>query len=273
MSDPSVPRYNLSELEIANGESELSRIVQEQFGEKQDVYALWIDSRHPLSNVVRSIELQEYFDEIEDVMRDYEDQSMFLTLYDTRGERGRIAHIFRISGAGLDDEKGVIAQHERDANRTGIVLIDDIINSGQNFTAQDFYDYYDKIGLDVDRCISVETNLKRKAVETDKYNGLPLSQIGYISLFKLVEARGLAVGEAAVFAHLNSAAIISLQAVGMEYEPIAGRDDLKTPTVNKDGSTDFDEGYKPVAIPATTKNMQIFHDLSAFSAPQVYVKQ
>src|SRR5690606_22973665 len=116
-----------------------------------------------------------------------------------------------------------------------------------------------------------ETNLRRKGEKPENYNGLPLSQVGYISLFKLVESKGLSVGEAAIFAHLNKAAIVSLQAVGAEYEPIAGREDLKTPTILADGSKDFDFDYKPVAIPATPQNLKVFGELTPFAAPQMAI--
>ena len=80
------------------------------------------------------------------------------------------------------------------------------------------------------------------------------------------ESLGLHEGNAAIFAHLNKPAIVSLNSVGVEYESIMGREDLKTPTV---GENPFDDHYKPVAIPANTKNLEIFSNLIPFAAPKV----
>lgn len=264
-----LPDYDISAEALADGQQQLVAKAYEQFGEREDLFAIWIRPSHPLANVVRTLEKQT-FPEIEDVMDGYEDQSMFLAVVDTRDNANRIAHAFRISGASLDTSGSVVANAEFSEGRTNIVLIDDIIQSEQGLSSQDFEDYYKNKGMDLSKCLSVETNW-RVGEKSPKYNDLPLSQIGYLSLFKLIEARGVTDGEAAVFAHLNSDAIHSLQATGIEYEPIAGRADLKTPTVEPDGSRSFDDHYQPVCIPATPTNLGVFEQLSAFAAPQMYL--
>ncbi|MEK9195966.1 MAG: hypothetical protein AAB914_01220, partial [Patescibacteria group bacterium] len=217
----------------------------------------------------RTLEKQT-FPEIEDVMRDYEEESTFLALVDTRQQANRIAHAFRISGASSSSDGSVVANSVSNDNSTGIVLIDDIINSGQDFRINDFRDYYSSRGFDLSKCISVETNWI-VGEKSEKFNGLPLPQLGYLALFRLIEARGLNEGDAVLFAHANRVATISLAMSGVEYEPIAGREDLKTPTVKPDGTLSFDDHYKPVAIPASSQNLEVFKQLSTFAAPQIFI--
>lgn len=262
-----IPRYDLDDRDLQALNTELVGLVEERLGDEGDVAAVWISPDNSLANAVRTIE-KRAFPEIEDVMRDYESQSMFLALVDTRDELDRIAHIFRVSGASVVGDT-VVASAQVEPERTDIVLVDDIIHSNQGLTAQGFFEYYTQKGYDLSKCISVETNLKVES--SQKYNGLPLSQVGYLALFKLMEARGIREGEAAVFAHLNDDAVNSLQFAGLEFGPIAGMDYLKTPTVKEDGTTDFDDHYTPVEIPTNRNNLEIFTTLSALAAPQIYI--
>jgi hypothetical protein len=126
------------------------------------------------------------------------------------------------------------------------------------------------MGMDLNKCVSVETNF-RVGEKVERYNGLPLTQIGYIALFKLVEHMGIKDGDAAVFAALNKDATNSLSFMGATFEPLAGRQDLRTPSTDDDGNPCFDDDYKLVCIPASPTNLEVFGKLEGFAAPQLYV--
>lgn len=263
------PNYYLSPEELGQLQEDLVKEVEAVYGKKEDVYAVWIEPHHRLADLVRTQEAK-IFPEIPEVMEDYEDQSMFLALLDTRDGLNHVVHAFRISGTGLKDKvlEGA-AVEVADENKTGIPLVDDILDSGQDITAQEIKEYYQEHGIKLAKCLSVETNFRIEKVA--RYNDLPVSQAGYIALFQLAEKQDVSNGDSAIFAHLNTDAINSLSMVGIEYTPIAGRQDLKTPTVGKDGSKDFDDHYSPVAIPASQKNLDIFGQLVPFAAPSLYV--
>lgn len=125
--------------------------------------------------------------------------------------------------------------------------------------------YYTERGVDIADCVSVETNFKVKKAE--HYNGLPMSQVGYVAIFNQLE-EALQANPLFVFASVNSQAVQSFALVGLEYEPIAGRSDLRIP-VSED---EFDDDYTGVAIPSTPKNLEVFKSLTPLGAQSVDVK-
>ncbi len=50
----------------------------------------------------------------------------------------------------------------KETDSTGLIIIDDIINSGQNFSIDNFITYYKNRGINLEDCVSVETNFKIK---------------------------------------------------------------------------------------------------------------
>lgn len=261
-------RYNLSSEEMEHGIKELIEIATNIHGPEEDVFTVWVSWNHPLSNVVRTAEASR-IPEMPEVMEGNEHRSLFLATIDTRDGQKELARGFRISGAGFDMDSYDTSEMPKITNdSTGFALIDDIISSGQEFTIDDYYSYCEKTGIDTSRCICVESNFK---VDEEKrfepYNGLPLSQIGYVALFQLVENRG--ADGAAVFTTLNKDAIASLDFLGVEYSPFANRN-LKTPTV-LDGVKGFDEQYTPVTIPSVPQNLELFRGLLNFAAPDIRI--
>lgn len=255
------PNYYLNKEEFADLQGKLLDEVNDK-GQAQTIYSVFLDHTNPYANLVRTLEA-EIFPEIPEIMKDFEDNSIFLALVDTRPDAKRIVHAFRLSSLALTG-----SELDLNSENIGIALIDDLIASEQDgLNSQAFKDYYHDRGIDLSKCISVETNFRvGDKVESD--NGISVPQLGYIAVFQAIDRLGITNGDAAIFAHLNKPAIVSLGAVGVEYEPIMGLKDLKTPTV---GDEKFDSHYRPVAIPATPKNMAIFRDLIPFAAPEISV--
>lgn len=266
--DKAQPRYDLSAEELQAREQELVRTVKKKFDDQDDLYAVWISPESPYADILRAQE-SFYWEHIQEIMAPHERQSLFLALVDTREGSDKIVHGFRISGGGVftEDDRRVAQDIEIDPNSTGLVLIDDLINSEQGVTAEDFRGYYQARGFNVSKFISVETNFRRPGMEerVPRYNGLPASQVGYLALFQFCDREDLGVNESAIFASINHASVMSLGLVGLEYESIVGRDDLRTPV--EDGK--FDSDYKPVMIPASEKNISIFRTISKLAAPSL----
>lgn len=226
------------------------------------INAVWISQDTPYANLIRTLEA-ERFPEMPSVMEHFEDQSKFLALVDVREESRGIVHAFRLTSKVLTQSQEDV--EDSDSNEIGIALVDDLIDSGQGLTVDEVHEYYSSRGVDLSRCIAVESNFRVKKSETE--TGLRVSDLGYIALFQVIEKSGVADGRAAVFAHLNEPAVHSLGAIGLEYEPVAGREDLKTPTIDTDGTLGFDHKYSPVSIPTTPNNVKVFNDMALFAAP------
>jgi len=257
----SAPDYYLSQEQFDTQQADLIAKVEAQQPEP-GIYSAWLDPRHPDANLVRTLEAQ-IFPEIPEIMEPFEDQCVFLTLIDTRPDAKRIIHAFRLSWPGSDRN----AHTGASIGPEDIVLLKDIIDSDQGLSAEDLRAYYEAKGVDFAKSMSVETNF-RVGEKVEPINGLPVAQLGYIAIFQGMNSQQDIADKAVIFAHLNRPAVASLGAVGIEYEPIAGRADLQTPTV---GDEKFDNKYSPVCIPASAKNLEIFSNLTPFAAPQVEV--
>lgn len=257
----SVDPYNLTEAQFKELEERLLAKVDAE-SDQQAVHAVWMRHDSEFASLVRTLESAQ-FPEIADVMEPFENQSVFLALVDNRPDATRIVHAFRLTSLGL------AGMEIPEGDTTGVALLDDIADSEQGVTASQIKRYYEEKEIDLTKCVSVETNFRvgeKVATET----GLPVSQLGYLAIFRALERMGIEENKSAVFAHLNVPAVSSLSAVGIEWNPIVGRDQLKTPTVDEDGSKGFDIKYTPVEIPGTARNMQVFRDLMPFAAPEVY---
>lgn len=254
-----VPRYDLIPSEITNLESQLAEAINDMLPDIDGVFAAWVDRNSAFANVVRTYE-KNFWHDIDDIMAPHEDRSKFLLLLDMRNVGDpHVVHVFRVSDGLAESEMEV-------ADSTGIILIDDLINSGQNFTRNDFVDFYQQKGVKISDCVSVETNQKIKRAE--HYNGLPMSQIGYIAIFEKLQP-ALREGNVFVFASVNKDAIESFKLVGLEYESIAGREDLKIPV----SEGEFDNDYTAVAIPSSSENLKIFTSLVPLGAVAIDVKK
>ncbi|HYI61870.1 MAG TPA: hypothetical protein VEW93_08715 [Acidimicrobiales bacterium] len=131
------------------------------------------------------------------------------------------------------------------------LILDDLARSGQGLTHQQLLDHYGARGIALDRVVSVETNVRVGEREAD----IPSADMSYLSVFDLMRR----IGSGAVFAHLNDAARSSFARVGLQDEPIAGVEGLRTPGVHPG---EFDDHYTPVCLPVTEGNVAVIEALS-----------
>jgi hypothetical protein len=248
-------RYDLSPEEIEALETSMSEEVRERFGDKEDLYTLWIRPDHEYADIVRTHET-EFWPDMEKIMAEHEEESLFLALFDTRKGLNKVVHGTRVSRPRTSIES-------QDDEQTGLIVIDDVINSGQDFTAQEFRDYYASRNFDLSKSFTVESNLRIR--HTDKYNGLSVADVGYLSIFKMLERSNVGTDESGVFASINTLSANSLEDAGVEFEPLVGRADLKTPLA--DGK--FAEDYELVCLPTSKKNLELFRSLDELAAPEI----
>lgn len=250
------PDYNLSETQIRYLEADLANRITRDMGLEEDLYSLWVDPNSIYSNIARTNE-KKYWKYMPEIMSEHEDQSLFLMLFDTRNDRNEVVHGTRISGfrpEGLRD----------DNSQTGLIIIDDIINSNQGLTAKYFRDYYTSRGIDLMKCITVESNVSIS--RTKRYNGLHTPDLAYLSIFKNLISRGGNPDDSYVFAVINMPTVLSFGRIGLDYESLAGMKTLRTPST----PGEFDDNFLPVAIPHTQESHKIFQDIEPFELKEVY---
>jgi len=246
------PRYDLSPEEINALEGEVVAKVEEQF-EKEGIYAVWISPESKYANILRTYEA-EYFPEVKDVVAEVEEDTVFLALVDTRTDSRRIVHATTLSA--MSDEAKELAEPET----TGFYTVDDLIEM-KNFTAREFLDYYAAKGVDMNSCISVDTNFKI-GERAPKFNGLDTAQLAYVTVFNFVQKRATETSlherekKFAVFASINLPSIISFKRMGIECEPMMGRDDLITSESMRGLK------YTPVAIISNENAIELFQTLN-----------
>lgn len=161
-------------------------------------------------------------------------------------------HIVRLSGPGPL------------AGRSGEVpfFVTDLVEAGQQVDLQELDTYYALKDIRMERMISVETNFRLG----EQLDGMRSADLAYLSLFALASM----TSADGVLAHLNAPAISSLERVGVAWHPLAGREDLVTPTVAPDGTVGIDPDYRPVCIPRNDpQNQRVFTDLAPFT-PRVH---
>src|ERR1019366_1662425 len=150
--NPSVMiRYDLSPKERGELETELAGLAVEQYGpDGPGLYGLWVPYDSPYANISRTSE-KEHFPEANEVDLSVEQNSEFYLVIDTRAGKHRAVHSATITG--VTDVK------RENELPTDMVVIDDLVEMG-NFSHKEFYQYYQDIGVDVTKCIAVETNLR-----------------------------------------------------------------------------------------------------------------
>lgn len=259
------PKYNVEPEEFRLLQEDLIKKIND-LSDDVGIHAVWLNTDNKFSNLVRTLEAGVFPEITAFVTPLVESRSRFLTILDTSDDHRRILHGFRISSISISN--AVEEEHKENRfyvqdDNIGLAMVDELIQSGQGFTAKEFIDYYERIGVDIKNCISVETNFRvGEKVETD---GLRVSDLGYIAIFNSLERKSTSLDDVCVFAYLNAPAIKSLQATGIEYRPFAGREDLKAPGVDDD----FDEHYIPIAIPKNKRNTDVFKSIAPFGAPEV----
>lgn len=232
--------YNLSADELVTLENQLIDIAIIK-GATDGLIAFWISPTSPFSNIVRTYESL-HFPEVEGVSEGDELTTLFLCIMDMRLPEPRVVHA--ASTSNYDELKS--GKH---GDSTGFYTVDQLIRLG-NFTAREFEEYYNKEEVALSACISVETNF-RVGEHTDKYRGFPVSNVAYKALYAHAKSRALESGEpglAGIFSSINEASKRSFTKFGIEYRPLMGRTNLKTP------EEVFGLEYQPVFIPESRKN-------------------
>lgn len=245
-------RYDLSPEEIQLEESKLVERIKTQVEDKEGVWGVWISPHSSTANMVRTWETH-YFPELPEVVNDHaENSSLFYVLVDTRDSSDRVIHAARITGNG---------SVESDFSGTPFAGINELIQSGA-FSAGEFYDYYQKQGVDISKCIAVETNF-RVGGKVERLNGLSGAELAYLSFFRLVAKSRPGVNQGGVFASINRASLISFRRVGLEYESLLGREELQYPAPDGKGF------YMPVFLPYRKRNIELFDAIERLAPPEL----
>lgn len=128
---------------------------------------------------------------------------------------------------------------ERRTNRLPYFL-SDLIGFGDQITEAEVLDHYRSVGIDVFHVTSIETHFRIGP------NQQPIgyADLAYLSMLELQDVTGIF----GTFAHINEATINSLDRVGISWSYVAGRPDLRTPSIDYAGVRDFDPDYIPVFI-------------------------
>lgn len=221
------PRYDLSQEELDVLDRQMTDEVKALHPEP-GVYAAIISPDHPYSNFVRGHEGR-HFPEAKEFPAELEQNTRSFALVDTRPESDRVVHVGSISGPGLiKDPEGKRGDHH---DTTGFLFVDDLIDLG-NFTAAEFKAYYEERGVDLHKCIAVETNIK-VGKNVERYNGVRTVDLGYVTLINMGEEANPDGDETLVFASINLPQQLSFKRAGIGSEPLMGRTDLKTPEETK----------------------------------------
>jgi hypothetical protein len=246
------PRYDLNPEELKLLESELVESVKAA-GLTGQVVATWISPRHKFANVIRNYEAK-YFPEVADLDDTTEDETLFLALVDTREGSDRVVHAATISsGTALNNPEARSDDRHGDEEHTGFYSIDDLIDMG-NFTKEEFVDYYTSRGIDLSKCIAVET-IFRIGDKVKGFNGLRIADLTYLMIMKMFMAGQPEINKSGIFANINRATAISFKWAKLNYQPLMGRRDLKT----SDSLRGLD--FTPIIIPFDDNNHPIFEKI------------
>ena len=260
-TDNTPPKYDLTPEELDELEAGLVKLAKEKYPE-DGLVSVWISPKHKFANLVRVHEAS-YFPEVEEVSEEDESHTLFLAVVDTRPNADRIVHAATVTGVSYRGEKeSLVDGPDQNDTTTGFYTVDSLIELG-NFTAQEFYNYYQDKAIDLKKCISVETNF-RVGEPTEKYNGFRPSDLAYLTFFKMIEKRNPVADSVMIFATINRTQAISFQRIGLVYEPLMGRSDLKTEEslLGKDS--------QPVALAYNDSNRTLFASMG-MQLPEIFV--
>jgi hypothetical protein len=255
VTEPAQARYNLSPEELTTLEKELVGTVKEKHPE-EGIVSVWISPKSKFANFVRCHEAG-YFPEVEEVSAEDEKNTLFMALVDTRSDSNRVVHAATITGVNYKDNDGepIIGDHELGDAETGFFTVDSLIEKG-NFTSRQFYDYYAAEGLDLKKCLSVETNF-RIGEKVENFHGFRTADIAYLMFFKMLERTHPTPGKSVIFATINKASIDSFRRIGLVCKPLMGREDMSTP------ESEAGRESLPVAIPYDAASQKLFNSINA----------
>lgn len=215
----------------------------------EPVAAAWVPSSHPMADVVRALERRVFPDIDAFMTAEVEARSRFLAVADLSGT-GQIVHAFRVTSPRYGPPPDT-------AVTSGIPMVDEVIEVNPGTSLDRVRAHYADREVDLARCIAVETNFRIERGASP--SGLRWSDVGYIAIFLEVMRGSAERGRRGVFAHLNSSAVHSLTAVGVEPEPFAGDPSLHSPA---SAEGEVDDSYAPSFIPDTEVNVSVFEALA-----------
>jgi hypothetical protein len=253
------PDYNLPAEELTRLETDMVEKARLKGG--RGISAVWISSNSPYANYIRTKE-REVFDNqhIPELFSRYEDESAFLAIVDTRRGKGRVIRGTRITSPN-HNENGVGMGTE-----VRMAMIQDMVESGQ-IDDEQLRGYYGRQGIDLNKCLSIETNFRIGERAPRRMGFMPISQLAYLAMYNRVVRHDHNASDVAIFAHINSASQASLNHFGVDIEPLAGRNDLKTPSI--EGK--FDDDYTPVAFLNTPRTRRAMQRASLIAPKEVQI--
>ncbi|HTO01712.1 MAG TPA: hypothetical protein VL068_13665 [Microthrixaceae bacterium] len=226
---------------------DLSQEQIELFG--SDVVAVVVPADDPLFRQVESVEAQ-VFPETPELFDVPDADDLFQFLLIVKG--GEACHAVRLSAPGLVRGRSDLVPF----------FVTDLVESGE-ISRDDFDGHYHELGVKLERTFSVETNFRMGP----HLEPIRSADLAYLSLFAIEDR----FGADALFAHLNEPAITSLDRVGIHWKPVAGRPELKTPTLGSDGERTFDPDYQPICIIGQDPGNKATTEMLAGITPPLHV--
>lgn len=246
-------RYDLSGEELSVIEEKLVRSADAALDEP-GLGIAWLEPDHPYANLARTYEAR-FFPEVAEIDEEDEAGTMFAVLVDNRESARRVVHGMTIMKPHSEPQPG--------DQPTGMYTVDSLIERG-NFTPEEFYKHYaDGQDIDMTKSISVETTFL-VGERSEPLHGLRPAEISYLALFQMIENAGAQLGKAGVFLTVNGRGRSSLDRVGVNYEPLMGREDFDT----EESELGIDS--RPIAIKFDEKSAAIFGNAS-LKIPQIPV--
>lgn len=221
--------------------------------------AVWLEPAHPAAEVVRELELQIFPDVASFLSPEVERRCRMLAVVDLSGA-GEVKHCFRVSACHFGPD-------EIDPESSGMPMIDEVIDANPGITLEMVVDHYRARGVDLRRCIAVETNFRVSRGKAP--HGLRWSDVGYMALGKEVLEGTEGDGAHGIFGHMNEGTVRSLAAIGVELEPFCGDETLRSPA-SRVGSVE--NRFSPLFVAETEANLEVVRSIGSLVPPSVVLE-
>jgi len=215
-----------------------------------------IPGDHPVADLIRALERAQFPDVEAFLTDEVESRCRFLAVVDRSGPEPALAFATRVSSPRFGPTPPR-------PDETGLPMLDEVLAVNEGIDAPALVAHYGQRGVDVARCVAVETNF-RLAPTRDAPTGLRWSDHAYVGVFDLL-MEGPPGGKG-VFAHANEATVRSLGAIDLTFEAVMGRPDLVSPAAQQG---EADDRYAPGYIDLTEHSRRVFRQLEPLSAPKV----
>jgi hypothetical protein len=240
-TEPVLPNYDLSLEKLGELQDELVAVVKTQVMEP-GIVSVVVKPEHKFANIIRNHEAT-FFPEVKEVTAEEEITTEFMALVDTRPGAQSVVH-----GATINRPTT-----KENVPETGFYIIDALIEKG-NFSKEQFYQYYQSQGVDVDNCVSVETNFII-GERAEKFKGFGTAMIVYLAIVQAYLEEQQTENIVGVFATLNGRQRSSFRQNGVEYELLMGEEEMETPEAEQGVET------LPVFIPYSSQTESIFNSM------------